>query len=296
MILKEVLDKTITFFKQKNFETPRLDAELLIASGLGLERIQLYLKYDQPLKDPELEKLRELVKRRTLGEPIAYILGHKEFYKSTFKVNSSVLIPRPETESLVEITNDLIEKKIKEDVASGTENKISILDLGSGSGCIAVSIAKENEDVAVYAVEKSPEAFLVLQENVTLNECKNIKTINQDAENEKEVIAEGVSEFDFIVSNPPYIDIEDVEVDAAVKKFEPNEALFAAEKGFYFIDSWIQKYSPYLKPGGIFIFEMGYKQGDILLKKYSDKKIFSEIKVFKDLSGKDRFFFLKKMI
>jgi release factor glutamine methyltransferase len=294
MILKEVLDKTITFFKQKNFETPRLDAELLIASGLGLERIQLYLKYDQPLKDPELEKLRELVKRRTLGEPIAYILGHKEFYKSNFKVNSSVLIPRPETESLVEITNDLVEKKIKENTTSEIENKISILDLGSGSGCIAVSIAKENEDVEVYAVEKSPEAFLVLQENVTLNECKNIKTINQDAENEKEVIAESVSKFDFIVSNPPYIDIEDVEVDAAVKKFEPHEALFAAEKGFYFIDSWIQKYSPYLKPGGIFIFEMGYKQGDILLKKYLDKNLFSEIKVLKDLSGKDRFFFLKK--
>lgn len=103
MILKEVLDKTITFFKQKNFETPRLDAEILVAHGLGLERIQLYLRYDQPLKEIEIEKLRELVKRRTTGEPVAYILGEKDFFKSKFKVNPAVLIPRPETETLVEI-------------------------------------------------------------------------------------------------------------------------------------------------------------------------------------------------
>lgn len=288
MILKEVLDKTITFFKQKNFETPRLDAEILVAHGLGLERIQLYLRYDQPLKETELEKLRELVKRRTTGEPIAYILGEKDFFKSKFKVNSAVLIPRPETETLVEIACQELEN------LSQKYTQINILDLGSGSGCIAISLAKEFENAKVFAVEKSKEAFSLLQENILLNQCENIKAINQDAESADSIFQESTSEFQLIISNPPYIDQDDKEVDESVRKFEPAMALFAENQGLYFYHSWLQKYASHLSSGGVFLFEIGYKQGDDLLKFSKNLGLFREIAVLKDLSGKDRFLKLIK--
>lgn len=288
MILKEVLDKTITFFKQKNIETPRLDAEILVAHGLGLERIQLYLKYDQPLKESELEKLRDLVKRRTAGEPVAYILGEKDFYKSKFKVSSAVLIPRPETETLVELACEELEK-IQDQFP-----ELHIMDLGAGSGCIAISLAKEFESAKVFAVEKSAEAFALLQENVQLNQCENIKVINEDADNKDIVLAETASSFHLIISNPPYIDQNDTEVDESVRKFEPSMALFAKDQGLYFYHSWIQKYSSSLVSGGVFLFEIGYKQGEDLLKFAEDLKIFKEMKVIKDLSGKDRFLKLVK--
>lgn len=288
MILKEVLDKTITFFKQKNFETPRLDAEILVAHGLGLERIQLYLKYDQPLKESEIERLRELVKRRTTGEPVAYILGEKDFFKSKFKVSSAVLIPRPETETLVEIACQELEN------LNQKFPQINILDLGSGSGCIAISLAKEFESSKVFAVEKSKDAFSLLQENILLNQCENVKAINQDAENAEAIFQESASEFQLIISNPPYISQDDQEVDESVRKFEPAMALFAENQGLYFYHSWIQKYARHLSAGGVFLFEIGYKQGDDLLNFSRKLGLFKEVAVLKDLGGKDRFLKLIK--
>lgn len=288
MILKEVLDKTITFFKQKNFETPRLDAEILVAHGLGLERIQLYLRYDQPLKEIEIEKLRELVKRRTTGEPVAYILGEKDFFKSKFKVNPAVLIPRPETETLVEIACQELEN------LNQKFPQINILDLGSGSGCIAISLAKEFESSKVFAVEKSKDAFSLLQENILLNQCENVKAINQDAENAEAIFQESASEFQLIISNPPYISQDDQEVDESVRKFEPAMALFAENQGLYFYHSWIQKYARHLSAGGVFLFEIGYKQGDDLLNFSRKLGLFKEVAVLKDLGGKDRFLKLIK--
>ncbi len=301
MILKEVLDKTITFFKQRKFETPRLDAELLMAYGLGLERIQLYLKYDLPLKEHEITKLRELVVRRSQGEPIAYILGKKDFYKSTFLVNSHVLIPRPETETLVETAAKLLAKACKDlELTKQTlekESALSVLELGAGSGCISISLAKEFESVCFFAVEKSDGAFAVLEENLKNNPCENLKIIHQDAENEKEVVAackETKEQFDLILSNPPYIDKEDENIDVNVKKYEPELALFADQKGLYFIESWIAKYSPYLKPNGYFLFEIGHTQGSELKNKMLGLNLFSEVDTLKDLSGKERILFLKK--
>lgn len=304
MILKEVLDKSITFFKQRKFETPRLDAELLMAYGLGLERIQLYLKYDLPLKEHEITKLRELVVRRSQGEPIAYILGKKDFYKSTFLVNSHVLIPRPETETLVETAAKLLAKACKDledlELTKQTlekESALSVLELGAGSGCISISLAKEFESVCFFAVEKSDGAFAVLEENLKNNPCENLKIIHQDAENEKEVVAackETKEQFDLILSNPPYIDKEDENIDVNVKKYEPELALFADQKGLYFIESWIAKYSPYLKPNGYFLFEIGHTQGSELKNKMLGLNLFSEVDTLKDLSGKERILFLKK--
>ncbi|MCK6596865.1 MAG: peptide chain release factor N(5)-glutamine methyltransferase [Bdellovibrionaceae bacterium] len=293
MILKEVLDKTINFFKQKSFETPRLDAELLLAYGLGIERIQLYLKFDQPLKEVELEKLREFVKRRSQGEPLAYIVGEKEFYKSTFKVTPAVLIPRPETETLVELAIEFLGN-----LSLDKTEDLKVLDLASGSGCIGISLAKEYPQAQIFAVEKSAEAIDILRQNA--NSILETETQSRftsllvDAENSEQILGQIGSSFDLIISNPPYIEKNDPELSGEVLKFEPSMALFADERGLYFILSWAKKYFQALKPKGIFLFEIGYKQGEELKSRVNEWQLYSKIEVLKDLSGKDRFLKLTK--
>lgn len=290
MTIKEVLDKTITFFKTKGFHSPRLDAELIISHGLGLERLQLYLKFDQPLKEPELEKLRELVKRRTTGEPIAYILGKKDFYKTCFLVNKAVLIPRPETETLVEMAADFIEGK-------KPFESFHVLDIGGGSGCIGISLAKEFPEIKVTIIEKSKAATDVIKENMVLNQVSNVTIYNLDADDIEgfiEAYSDGRPAFDLIVSNPPYIDIEDKEVEDNVRKFEPQEALFADDKGYVFLKSWANKYSSLLNDNGMMIFEMGYTQGEAILEHLTKLNIFKSVKIKKDLAEKDRFIAMAK--
>lgn len=290
MTIKEVLDKTITFFKAKGFHSARLDAELIISHGLGLERLQLYLKFDQPLKDPELEKLRELVKRRTTGEPIAYILGKKEFYKNSFVVNKAVLIPRPETETLVEMAADFIGSKKSLD-------SFQVLDIGGGSGCIGISLAKEFPEIKITIIEKSSEAADVIRENMVLNQVSNVTVYNLDADDIEgfvEAYANGHPAFDLIVSNPPYIDVEDKEVEENVRKFEPQDALFAEDKGYIFLKNWANKYSTLLNENGMMIFEMGYTQGNSILEHLTKLNIFKSVKIKKDLASMDRFIEMAK--
>lgn len=290
MTIKEVLDKTTTFFKAKGFLSPRLDAELILAHGLGLERLQLYLKFDQPLKEPELEKLRDFVKRRTTGEPIAYILGKKDFYKNSFVVNKAVLIPRPETETLVEMAANFIETKKPFET-------FNVLDIGGGSGCIGISLAKEFPEISVTIIEKSNEAADVIKENISLNQVNNVTVYNLDADDIEGFVEEystGHPEFDLIVSNPPYIDIEDKDVEDNVRKFEPQDALFAPDKGYVFLKNWANKYSSLLNENGKMIFEMGYTQGDAILDHLTKLNIFKSVKIKKDLADKDRFIEMAK--
>lgn len=291
MTIKEVMDKTTTFFKQKGFPSPRLDAELLIAHGLNCERMQLYLKFDQPLKEQELEKLRDLVKRRTTGEPVAYILGKKAFYKASFIVNKFVLIPRPETESLVELAANYIEHR-------KPMGAFQVLDIGGGSGCIGISIAKEFSDVHVFIIEKSKEATDVIKENIKLNQVKNVSVLNIDANDidgfVKEFKHTNEPSFDLIVANPPYIAKDDTNVDDHVKNFEPADALFAEDDGFFYLKEWAQKYSSFLKGDALMIFEMGQTQGGVIFDYLSKLGIFKSVTIKKDLAEKDRFISMVK--
>lgn len=304
MTIKEVMDKTTTFFKQKGFPSPRLDAELLISHGLNCERLQLYLKFDQPLKEHELDLLRELVKRRTMGEPVAYILGKKDFYRNSFFVNKSVLIPRPETETLVEMAANFIESK-------KPYESFHVLDIGGGSGCIGISLAKEFPEIHVTIIEKSKEAAEVIAENAKLNQVHNVTLMNTDADNidlvkemwdpsdtivksENAFSSDTGPMFDLIVSNPPYIAIDDSEVEENVKKFEPQDALFADDHGYRFLKTWAEKYSSVLRVSGRMIFEMGYTQGDTLSEYIKNLNKFRNVDVKKDLAGKDRFISMEK--
>jgi release factor glutamine methyltransferase len=278
MNLKEIIERTTKFFKEKNIESARLDSELLISSALGLRRIDLYLKFEQPLKELELEKCRELVRRRAQGEPVAYILGKKDFYNLSFEVDSTVLIPRPETETLVEIVLDWMRQKNIEEYR--------VLDLGSGSGCIGLTIAKNEARSVVTMVEFSDAALEVSRRNKeSLKLGENVNLVLSRAQNFSYI----ESSWDVIVANPPYIADADPLVDKNVKKFEPSSALYASQEGLGEIFEWSTKAAGSLKRPGIMIFEIGMTQGEMVKRHFESLGVFDQVNIQKDLSGLDRF-------
>lgn len=278
MILQEVLNKTIHFFKEKKIETPRLDAELLISSALGMKnRVDLYVQFERPMKDPEIERCRDFVRRRSQGEPVAYILGNKGFFGNQFQVSPAVLIPRPETELLVEKAVEFIES-----------NKIEnprILDLGTGTGCIGISLAKKFPTASVTLVEASKEAADIANANADqLGVRSQVKIVHQNVEN----CTFDSSFFDVILSNPPYIASDDLNVDESVKKFEPHLALYSEDSGFQALKTWSKKSSGWLKPVGLMGFEFGATQGTEMKAYFESLNIFASVQIIKDYAGLDR--------
>lgn len=286
MKLKEVLDKSIQFFKDKKIDSPRLSAELLIADALKLDRMQLYLKYESPLTEDEVAKCRDYIKRHSQGEPVAYITGNKGFFGDIYNVGAGVLIPRPETEGLVEEALKWINQT--------KPIKLSILDLGAGSGCIGFSILKQClknknqnfEEIKLTSVEKSKEAFKYLAENSKKLELESKATlVNDDVLN---YLKNQNDLFDIIVSNPPYIDPNDVRVEKHVKEYEPNEALFANDQGLNCLKTWSSSALFKLKPSAILLLEMGCDQGQAMKNYLESKQNFKNVDIIKDLSGLDR--------
>lgn len=282
MLLKDVLTKSIQFFKDKKIESARLDAELLIAHALKIDRISLYVKYEQPLTEAEVTACREYVRRRSLGESVAYIIEEKGFFGEVFKVYPGVLVPRPETEHIVEEVLKFIEK-----------NKIEnprLLDMGAGTGCIGLSILKQIPTATLMSVDISDIAVKNIQFNVEkLGLQERVTVIHSSIENIDWNSADfGPQAFDAIVSNPPYIDVADTDVDAHVRKFEPATALFAENKGLLFLQNWSKLSVGSLKKPGIMSFEMGHLQGPIMKEHFESLNVFSEVKVIQDLSEKDR--------
>jgi len=278
MKLNDVLQKTIQFFKDKKFETPRLDAELLIAHALKIPRIQLYVKFDSPLTEAEVNLCREYVKRRTAGEPVAYIIEEKGFYGHLFKVKPGVLIPRPETEMIVD--------DVLADFKKHPKDHVRILDLGAGTGCIGLSILKHIPLAKLISIEKSAEAFALVQENIAgLELSERCEASHADVES---LNPANLGQFDYIVSNPPYIDVNDTQVEANVRKYEPSLALFAEDAGLHALKTWSTKFAPSLKAEGLMLFEMGHTQGAAMKKHFADIPKFKEVTVLKDLSGLDR--------
>jgi release factor glutamine methyltransferase len=277
MKVKEVLDKTIQFFREKKMEQARFEAEWLIGAGLGLDRVQLYMKYEQPLKENELNKLREFVKRRVQGEPLAYIAGVKGFYGYDFVVNTDVLIPRPETETLVEKALEFIKKQNLQEP--------KILDLGTGSGCVGLTMAKKIPGATVTLLDVSPAALAVARQNAeNLKVNERVSFIESDA---LEFLKGTDETFDLILSNPPYISPEDKQVDEHVRKFEPHLALFA-ESGTQLLKTWSENAQHKLKNPGIMLMEMGHDQGDEMKTWFESFKFFSRVEVIQDLSKNDR--------
>ncbi len=258
--------------KCQSSSTPNLDARIILCKILSVSHEQLLIKYNYMLSELELKRFFSLIERRVAMEPIAYIVGKQEFYGKDFVVNKSVLIPRPETELLVEsVIEDYNIRHSREDV--------KILELGTGSGAISVSIANEILMADILAVDISQEALNVAKINAHNHHVsEQIKFIQSDWFSN---IVE--SRFHYVVSNPPYIAYHE-QSDVA---FEPELALYADDAGFAAYKAIISSASAYLKDRGKLFFEIGYKQRDKvseILRHYG----FTDIITKKDLAGHDR--------
>ena len=276
--IKRLLDWTTQFFESKERESPRLCAEILLAEALKCQRIELYTRFDQVPDDQPMSLYRDWVKRHATGEPVAYLVGHREFYSLKFKVNSHVLIPRPETEHLVIAAID----------AAKTMGKPQpqILDIGTGSGCVAITLATQIAGSQVLATDLSPEAIQVAKANVELQKVADQVTFAESDLFESLPVG---FRADIIVSNPPYVGKSEVDtVDAAVREFEPSVALFAGEAGTEIIQQLVQEAPKYLEPGGFLIFETSPLIFDRCLEIAAAESHFGDPETIRDLAGHRR--------
>lgn len=246
----ESLQLSTEYLEKKGIESARLNAELLLAEILNCSRVDLYLKFDQPLKENEIDKYRELIARRGKFEPLQYIIGKAEFFGLTFKVNSNVLIPRPETELMIEA----IIERFKD------EEALRILDIGTGSGNIAVSLAKHLKKCSVVSIDTSNEIKYLAEENAFRNGVNDkICFVKADLNN---YYANGVL-FDLIVSNPPYVSMADYsETQQEIREFEPPAAVTDFGNGLTFYKLISSKLNNILKPGGSIYLEIGKGQAN----------------------------------
>ncbi len=221
----QILAVTTRYFQEKGFGNPRLEAELLLCGVLKMKRVELYLRYDRPLTEPEIELYREYIRRRTLGEPIQYIIGQTEFMGLPIRVNPAVLIPRPETELLVEY---LIERKDKLQ-----NRKVHIWDVGTGSGCLAIALAHFWPEAIISASDISETALQAAAENARLNQKNDIHFFRHDFLGDTRPEPDG--DYSILVSNPPYIALSEMTgLEKQVRDFEPHLALTDQADGLRF--------------------------------------------------------------
>ncbi|HPR17003.1 MAG TPA: peptide chain release factor N(5)-glutamine methyltransferase [Candidatus Cloacimonadota bacterium] len=266
---------SIKHLNEANIENPKLNVELIISHVLGIKRTELYLEAERELTEKQLETIEKMLERRSRHEPLQYILGETEFYGFPIKVNPAVLIPRPETELLVE-------RIIKENPAVK-----SILEIGTGSGCIAIALKKLLPDTTVMATDISAAALQTARQNAELNHTE-IDFIQADL---WEIVT---GKFDLIVSNPPYIPPNEYdELPAEIIAHEPEKALLAEEEGMYFYRSILEKAKDYLNENGSIYFEIGYNEAE-RIRNIAVQNDFSEIDVFRDLNGFERIMRIKK--
>ncbi len=245
-----ILQWTGQYFADKGVESPRLDAEVLLSHILGKDRLYLYVHFEQPLEDSELAAFRAAVLRRAKREPVAYIIGQKEFMGHMFNVGPAVLVPRPDTEILVEA--------VLEKLRVIPDGKLRLLDIGTGSGAIIISLLKELPEAVGVAVDLSPEALAVAEENaVRLGVADRLQFRRGDLLQpvEGEV-------FDYIVSNPPYIPEDDMLNLAAEVLCEPRMALVAGQDGLDCYRNLLAGGGNNLKEGGGIALEVGIHQAE----------------------------------
>jgi release factor glutamine methyltransferase len=275
----EVIKRTADFFAGKGIESPRLNAELLVGHALGLKRMQLYLQFERLLTEPELESIRPLVRRRGAREPVQYILGETDFGGLKLKVDKRALIPRPETERLVEL---IVQKCMPP--------PSSVLDLGTGSGAIALALAAAWPSGQVTGLDHSLDALALAEENAVATGLKDRTVWLQS--NWFSAVPVG-AKFELIVSNPPYLaGSETAGAMAEVKDFEPVSALTAAENGLADLRIIIGEARNFLQPGGWVALETGPEQ-HATLKTLSAAAGWAEFESIADLTGRDRFVFLR---
>ena len=268
------------YFDSHNIDSPRPTAEILLAHALNARRIDLYLRYDQPLNSDERDRFKALIKRRLNREPVAYIVGCKEFWSMDLEVTTDVLIPRPETECLVERA---LERLTRE---SNSQPKV-ILELGTGSGAVILALASENLRHFCWGTDISINVIQVARRNATRHGLNaRVHFIVADwltAFNAQSGL------FDLIISNPPYVRSGDlVKLQPEIQTYEPLAALNGAEDGLQCLRQIIQSAYLYLKPAGVLLLEMGADQKAQLKQIISECGQYEDIEFYKDYSGYDR--------
>jgi release factor glutamine methyltransferase len=274
MTVLEVLQATTVYFKKRNIDSPRLNAEHLLAHLLGRKRIELYLEFERNLTETELRPLRELVKRRSEGEPLQHLLGTVEFCGLTFFCDKRAMVPRSETEELVEFLKSEIRNP-----------KSEIVDVGTGSGVIALSLAVEFPDAKILAIDVSDDALALAQENTArLNLSDRVRFL-------KSHLLENVEgAFDLIVANLPYISTRDRQTLSREVLHDPEVALFAGARGDELVRELINQAPSRLRPGGMLALEIGLGQSEALLSVLAEKN-YRDICSKNDYNGVTRFLF-----
>lgn len=276
--IQKLLTWITDYLTQKDVDSPRLSAELLLSKVLGLKRIELYTQFGKEVPQEQLDELRGLVKRAGLHEPVAYLVGKTEFYSIEFEVTSDCLIPRPETEQLVQRAIEFLRKR---------EGEQLVCDLCTGCGIIAVAIAKNVPGAKVIATDISAPALAQATKNVEKHGLQ--ERIALRLGDLFEPLVPSLDQFDLIASNPPYVSSAEYEkLDKNVKDYEPRIALHAGEGGLDVYRRIAEKVGPFLKPGGILLMEIGYAQGPTVRDLLEQTGVFASIEVEKDFQKHDR--------
>jgi release factor glutamine methyltransferase len=273
-------------FQKEGLASPRLDAEVLLAATLAVDRVKLYTHFDQPVQAAELARFKEMIQRRLKREPVAYIIGRREFWSLSFKVTPEVLIPRPESETLVEETIRLFSSRIPQD------GNPQILEIGTGSGAISIALAKELSSANLVATDLSEKALAVAAENANLHQVsERIQFIRGDLFSPLQKGAK----FHLILTNPPYISRQQfADLPSEVRDFEPSLALNGGLDGLEFYRRVLSQVHEFLLPGGWFLSEIGAGQDQDILEIGSKNGALEEIGFIPDLAGIKRVFHARK--
>jgi release factor glutamine methyltransferase len=276
--------------RNQGIATPRLDAEALLAHTLATDRAHLFMRLSSLLTHAEQEAFQRNLERRARREPLAYITGEREFWSRNFRVAPDVLIPRPETEVLVETTLRLVAQSTVGDPQSPIPNPqspIRVVDVGTGSGCIAISLAKELPATELWAIDVSETALAIALANARRHDVeKRIRFLQSDLFS---AISENEQSFDLIVSNPPYVVHSDLAVlQPEVRDWEPREALDGGKDGLGFYRRLVKESLAYLRPGGWLVMELGAGQGPAVTRLIQAQSNFQESFRVQDYAGLER--------
>ncbi len=286
--VRRLLEWTTGFFTRKTVDSPRLSAELLLSHVLSVPRVKLYTDYERPLSDKDLAAYRALVQRASEQEPIAYLTGKAHFFNLEFEVTRDVLIPRPDTETLVE---NVIQLKRHQ---PGMEAP-RVLDLCTGSGCVAAAIAHNLKAAVVLATDISPAAVEVAKRNLQKLGLAERVSVEQGDLFEPLARLVDVQPFHLIVSNPPYIPSGQIPtLDRSVKDYEPLQALDGGPDGLTIHRRILEQAPDRLLPGGRVYLEIAFDQGKLAKEVAQSFEVFDDVRILKDHAGNDRVLTLRK--
>jgi release factor glutamine methyltransferase len=273
MTVLELLQTTTAYFGKKGVEQPRLSIEHLLADSLGKKRIELYLEFDRSLSSLELEPLREKVRRRAEGEPLQHLLGHWDFYGRTFKTDKRALIPRPETELLVDT--------LLKEVTKG-EPSTRLVDVGTGSGVLAITLALERPELEVFALDLSEEALTLAREN-----AERLGVLDRVAFRRSDLLEGIEGPFHWVVANLPYIPTSDLNGLQREVKYDPGLALDGGKDGLTIIKRLIESVPGKIASNGMIALEIGQGQSQRVLGFLADHN-YRDISIKKDYQGVER--------